>query len=225
MNYDFVKLYKHCQFKWYLKYGLEVESEDLYSPVRNDLLKQLVMDMIIFDEKTAIDNYYNNYPIIENKNVEEVIKASHMYNRVKDILPPGIKEYNYKEVDILVKNRNGKYDLYDVQYEKEYIVSNKLSILKYNIDKEVENLKVLFIPKLESHIFKNEDVSEYRARLRFHLDFFRPEIKEVEYNQDSVNKYIQSIKDIENNDGTELNKNIGFHCYSCEYENICKRSR
>lgn len=224
MNYEFVKMYKHCQFKWYLQYGMGVKDNE-YSPTDSDAIKELIMNTLEFDIESSTKEYYDKYPIINDLHVEEVIKVDFLEDRLH--YPRGISKFNYKDVDIIVDNKDGSYDLYEVVYSKEYEPSGKLSILKYKLKSEmnIRNLKVIHFPDVTLKKLLNETTVEFRKRLLFQLDFFRPKIYDVKYNQLEVDDYLSVVQAIENNDGSELNKNIGFHCYSCEYENICKRSR
>lgn len=225
MKFEFVKLYKHCKFKWYLKYGMEIESEDEYSPTNVDNLKNLIMDTLEFDIDYASKKYYDKYPIISNLHVEEVIKINALENKLN--YPRGILKFNYKNVDIITDNKDGSYDLYEVVHSEEYKETNKLSILKYQLKNEmnIRNLKVLYIPDVILKQLPLENTLEFRNRLLFQLDLFRPKIYDVFYNQASVDKYLEVFEEIKNNPGDDIDKNIGFHCYSCEYENICRRNR
>lgn len=226
MKYEFVELYKHCKFKWYLKYGMEVENENKYSPTNPDLLQNLIMNMFRYHQDDAIEKYYSNFPIINNKHVEEVIKINNMFEKIGRTLSDDIVDINYEDAYIITQNNNEGYNLYQIQYNSEFEKSDKPGILKYKLRNEVhiENLKILYIPHVNVDKLK-ESTSEYRLKLNFYLDLYRPEIYNILYNQESVEDYIKTVKQIENDDGSDLTKNIGFHCYSCEYENICRRNR
>lgn len=92
------------------------------------------------DAKTAIAEYVNSYPIITDEIINETIKMEFLIPKVKNLLPDG--EYELPIItsdylgfmDLLVKNEDGTYDLYDFKYSNNisnYMKSGQLHVYKY----------------------------------------------------------------------------------------------
>lgn len=222
MKFEFVELYKHCQYKWFLKYGMEVD-EDQYNYNNPEILKDLLLDTLEFGITEASQRYYDKFPIINNEHIEEVIKVQNLTDKMEYI--PDIVKFRFEDVDMLVKNVDNSYTLYEVVYNKKYKPTGKLSVLRYKLyeDFNIKHLKTLHFPYLELDKYPLESIEGYRSRLRFSLGMYFMKSYDIEYNHVAVANYLETVEDIENNPGDELLKNNGFHCYQCEYRRICKR--
>ena len=110
----------------------------------------------------GIKLYYENYPIITNEHINEVIKLEHWIPKVQELLPIGAQEIcicdsNYiGYADYISQNNDGTYDLWDFKYSNNidnYLNSQQLHLYKYHYEKQrpsikINSLKYIFIPKI-----------------------------------------------------------------------------
>lgn len=238
MRYSFsmVDLFRQCPFKWFLRYGKKVKIEDDFKPDHPFKIGHLLHDSIELGLDTAINNYYSKFPIIDNPHVEEVIKISKLYPEYINMIPSGENEYKLLTddfigyIDLLVKNNDGTYDIWDFKYSNNidhYKNSMQLHIYKYYFEKitgkKVKNLKYLFVPKVSLKKDFETPSAEFRKQLNEELEKVHPEVVEIKFNSDKVKEYFEIINQIED-PTTKLKKNVGGQCWWCEYEDVCIKS-
>ena len=74
------------------------------------------------DVDTAINEYFNSYPIVTDEMINESIKIRHWVPIVKSMIPEGQHELKIETedfigfIDLLTKNEDGSYDLWDYKY-------------------------------------------------------------------------------------------------------------
>jgi len=131
------------------------------------------------DFKTAIDWYYNQFPVISDEHVTEAMKLEKVILMMKNVLPVGgefevkiedddfvgfidylvdvTKTYNYYNKPVGTVDTNEYYDIYDFKYSNNvdrYLQSGQLHEYKYyfektNPNKKIRNMYFMFAPKCQ----------------------------------------------------------------------------
>lgn len=236
-SYSRVETYKQCKYKYKLRYIDRLKVIPNQDP-NNALYIGTAMHVGI--EKTvndAINDYISNYYTLNNKNIDEIIKLKYLIPKVKDIIPDGVYEYELLSddfkgyIDLLVKNEDGTFDIYDFKYSNNvasYLESGQLHIYKYYLKKlkniEVKNLYFVFIPKCGLRQKNNEAEYEFRKRIIKYLEVEEISIRKIEYDHTKVLKFIDNCLSIE----TEKDFNEKNHtrlCDWCEYKDYCMKGQ
>lgn len=224
-----VETFKNCPYKYKLRYIDELKTLPSDDP-QNPLIIGSAMHLgIEKDVETAINWYYNQYPIITDLHVNEAIKLEKLIPKVKDILPKGQHEIKIETNDFIgfadLVTDNG--DLYDFKYSnhiERYLESKQLHLYKHfrelNCDK-TNNLYYVFIPKLFIRQKKTESLYDFRKRLVEKLEEAEPKIVKIDYDENKIDEFYSDISDIETTKTFEKNENE--NCNYCEYHEYCKK--
>ena len=227
-SYSRVETFKNCPYKYKLRYIDELKTLPSDDP-QNPLIIGSAMHLgIEKDVETAINWYYNQYPIITDLHINEAIKLEKLIPKVKDILPKGQHEIKIETNDFIgfadLVTDNG--DLYDFKYSNnvdKYLDSKQLHLYKHfrelNCDK-TNNLYYVFIPKLFIRQKKTESLYDFRKRLMERLEEAEPKIVKIDYDESKIDEFYSDISDIET---TETFEKVENYCNFCEYENYCKK--
>src|SRR5690606_22270919 len=128
--------------------------------------------------------YYSQYPIITNEHINEAMKLEYLLPQVLDFIKQFDKVEHEVEfevgifhgtADLLVHNEDGTVDLYDFKYSnniENYLKSPQLHIYKYFLEQigyKINRLAFIFIPKVLIRQKKDEDIYQYRQRLKQEL--------------------------------------------------------
>lgn len=187
------------------------------------------------DVNQAINFYYSNYAIITDRHENEVIKLEYfipkLVNLIKSLGDEVIHEIPFQfgsfhgTADLLVKNDDGSWDLYDYKYSNNvdiYCKSRQLHIYKYFLEKmgyKIRNMAFIFIPKTRIYQKKTETVETFRNRLRDTLETMEIKIEYIEYNIDHViSALVDGVTALET---TEYMPNVTRLCDWCEYKKYC----
>ena len=186
------------------------------------------------DVDTAIKEYLNYYPVITDELENEVIKLAYWIPKVKAIIPDGLHEVKIETkdfigfIDLLVKNDDGSYDLYDYKYSNNidsYMKSGQLHIYKDYVEEiykiKIRKLYFVFIPKIQIRQKKTEDLYQFRARLQEELEKNEIQVKEVQYDKNKRIEFLKTIQKIENCHNFD-EKNETRLCDWCEFKLYCK---
>lgn len=160
--------------------------------------------------ESGIKLYYNSYPIITDKHINEAIKLEYWIPKVQELLPVGAHEIcicdsNYiGYADYISQNNDGTYDLWDFKYSNNidnYLNSQQLHLYKYHYEKQrpsikINNLKYIFIPKINIKKKQDEELMTFRRRLREELESSKIQIISVEYDPNKVVDFYSTIKTI-----------------------------
>lgn len=161
------------------------------------------------DVDTAINEYFNSYPIVTDEMINETIKIRHWVPIVKSMIPEGQHELKIETedfigfIDLLTKNEDGSYDLWDYKYSnniENYMKSGQLHIYKDYVE-EVYKIKIrklffVFIPKTSIRQKNDEDLSQFRKRLYKQLEKMEVQIKEVPYDKSKRIEFLETIQEI-----------------------------
>ena len=187
------------------------------------------------DVPTAIQEYYNSYPIISDLHINEAIKLEIVLKKAREILPlsNAIFEYELNTehfkgfIDMLVPISDNEYDMYDFKYSNnidKYMQSPQLSIYKYyfeklNPGKYIRNMYFVFVPKTMIRQKKTEDLYQFRKRLIETLETLSPKVVSVNYNFYKVVDFIENqVNILTCNDYVKNETNL---CDWCEYQAYC----
>lgn len=247
-GYSAVSTFEQCPYRYRLQYieGLKTLPTD--DPTNPLVIGTALHKAIETDIDTAIQEYFNSYPIIDDLHVNEEIKLRYLIPKVKEILPDGIHEVQVVDtnfigtLDLLVpidpevvewgKMPNGTeevYDLYDFKYSNNwmrYMDSRQLHLYKYyfektNPGKKIRNMYFIFVPKVQIRQKKTEDLFQFRQRLLKELDKVQVKKEPVAYNPQKVIDHLEITQVIPQ--VTEYSKNPTRLCDWCEFKNYCQK--
>lgn len=192
------------------------------------------------DMQTAIKKYCFSYPIISDAHINEIIKLEHVIPLARAAIPPGgqfevpIKDKDFiGYIDYLVpicKVGGVEYfDLYDFKYSnnvQSYKKSNQLHLYKFffeknNPGKKIENLYLLFIPKVQIRQKKDESLMEFRQRLQDELSGADVQKVQLDFDYRKVIDFLLEIKAV--NEEKEFPQTESYLCRFCEYQEYCEK--
>ena len=236
MQYSYSRVETHlsCPYKYKLRYVDKLKT--IQAPNADDPL--IVGNTIHLgaekDLQTAIKWYYDNYPIISDRHIEEVMKFEYLIPKIHELLA---NIYVYKKefkinhyrfigiVDLITKNEDGTVDVFDYKYSnnyEKYSESLQLHLYKYFLEEagfKVRKLGFIFITKISIKQKKEESLYQFRKRLQEALKNSKIKIMEVKYDASKVIKYMNNIINI--TEDVEYKKNPSGYCSGCEYEELC----
>ena len=227
ISYSRVECYKNCPYQYKLKYldGLTtIKNQDannalyLGSGIHLGIEKGL---------QVGINEYLNNYYVVTDLNINEIIKYEYLIPKIRDLLPDG-------QYEVLIENEDfkGFIDLltndsiYDFKYSNnidKYLESPQLHLYKYFYEqqsgKKINNLYYIMIPKIMIKQKKTEDLFNFRKRLQKELNNSEIQIVKVDYDENKVIEFLINVKRmLEDN---SFNENTSYLCNWCEFEKFC----
>ena len=230
-----ISTFVQCPYKYKLRYIDGLETFPDYSATNPLAVGTALHNGIETDSERAVRVYFDSFPMATDEHIEEAIKLEAVVARCKEILPAG-GEFEHKIIcgnfigfiDYMVEVEKGVYDIYDFKYSnnrKGYMESGQLHEYKYYLeqseDVRVRKMFYLFAPKINIRKGKIESTEAFRLRLRNALAIIRPEIVEVKYYHQKVEKfYLDSIKC---RDCTDFAKTPSRLCEWCEYFGYCQK--
>lgn len=141
ISHSRVECFEGCPFRYKLRY---IDKYETLKPDNADnplFLGTALHTGIEKDVKTAIEEYFAQYPIITDEHINEAIKLEYQIPKVKSILPQGEYEVQIKDedfigfIDLLVPvEKELKYnykDNYETGYEWEIDVNSAMDDTKY----------------------------------------------------------------------------------------------
>ena len=231
-SYSRVSLFETCPYHFKLKYIDELtEIPDLTRADNPLIIGHALHTGIEHDVETALNEYYNTFPVLTDRIIEEAMKLEILIPKVKDFLETtfeGLKfihEYEintptYKGfVDLIIKAPDGTSMIMDFKYSnniKNYMESGQLHIYKHYLEQEgfkVERLAYLFIPKTSLKQEENEDLFHFRKRLMAAVEESNVKYVPIDFDEMEVIYFQNNIKKIES--ATEWPRNTSGKCFSC----------
>jgi len=235
LGYSAVSAFEQCPFKYKCQYvdGLKtLPTDDAANPL---VIGTALHKGIETDVDTAISEYFDSYPVIDDLHINEEIKLRHLIPKVKEHLPEGIHEVQVTDtnfmgtLDLLVPLGSDEFDLYDFKYinpknQDRYIESRQLHLYKYyfekmNPGKRIRNMCFVFIPKVQIRQKKTEELFQFRQRLMEELDKVQIITSYIEYDPQKVIDHLELTQAILTCD--EYPKNPTRLCEWCDYKNFC----
>lgn len=233
VSHSRIETFKQCGYKYKLRYVDKLKTYFDGDPANPLIIGTALHTGIEKDVKTAIAEYYSNYPVITDQNVEEAIKLEAIIPKCKAVLPDGIYEHKIEcaefigYIDLLVEVEKGVYDLYDFKYSnnvKNYLAGGQLHEYKHYFERttgeKIRDLYFMFAPKVAIRMKKTETPEDFRKRLRAELADKEPQLVKVEYDPDKVVDFLRSAKECRT--ATKFEKNESRLCDWCDYKEYCQ---
>lgn len=233
-SYSRVDCFKKCPYQFKLRYVDGLKTYDEYEAQDALRLGTALHTAIEKDISTAIQEYYNSYPIISDLHINEAMKIENLVEKAIKLLPKGEHEVeidceDFKGyIDLLVSVDKNVYDIYDFKYSNnvdKYMESEQLHLYKYffercNPDKKIRSLYYLIVPKTMIRQKKTEDLYQFRKRLAETLETMQPTLHYVEYDENKVIDFLINTKHCV--ECEEYQKNQTKLCDWCEYQAYCE---
>ena len=108
LGYSAVSTFENCPYQYKLRYINKVEMLDDYEPADALKIGTALHRGIEVDTSTAIQEYFNSYPVISDQHITEAIKLETMIPKVKEVIPEGQHEVFFEygafkgTIDLLV---------------------------------------------------------------------------------------------------------------------------
>ena len=108
LGYSAVSTFENCPYQYKLRYIDNVEMLDDYDPADALKIGTALHRGIEVDTSTAIQEYYNSYPVISDQHINEAIKLETLIPKVKEVIPEGQHEVFFEygafkgTIDLLV---------------------------------------------------------------------------------------------------------------------------
>ena len=245
LSHSRVDCFVKCPFQFKLRYKRKLKTLPNGDPQDALILGHALHTGIEKGLNAAIDEYYNAYPVIDDRHINEALKLEYWLPKIKEILPDGYHEIKIEDEDFLgfidllvpVEEKEGieYFDLYDFKYSNNvdnYMESGQLHEYKYYFEKiypnmRIKNMYFMFVPKCNLKIkYKNktnprdESLSEFRKRIIKDLDDKKIEFVPIEYNSSKVIDFLTNGKHaIECDDYIKCPSRL---CDWCEYQRYCE---
>lgn len=230
-SFSRVSLFEDCPYHFKLRY-IDKLTELPKLDADNALIIGNAMHMgIETDVTTAVEQYYNSFPVMTDRMVEEAMKLEILIPKVKEYLDTNfegfefIHEYkidhpNYVGyVDLILKAPDGTCMVMDFKYSnhiKNYMDSGQLHIYKDYLKQDgfnVKKLAYLFVPKTSIKQKDDEDLFHFRKRLIDDVTKSDVTFVPIEFDEMKTVFFINSIKEIE--EAKTYPKNVSGKCFSC----------
>ena len=236
-SYSRVDCYCSCNYLYKLRYIDKLKTYDDYDPTSPLTLGSALHKGIETDIKTALQEYYNSYPVISDKHIEEAIKLENLIPQVQQILesnyPGGKHEVKIEDdefigyIDYLYPVGDGTYGIIDFKYSNnidKYLESKQLHVYQFKVEQllqiKISKLSFLFIPKIAPRQKKTETITQFRKRIIDTLNSKEIIIKDISYDKSKVDSYLSTANQITKS--KDFPKNITKLCDWCEYKDFCK---
>lgn len=233
-SYSRVGCFTQCQYQFKLRYVKELKTLPDTEPSNALYLGTALHTGLEKTVEDAVEQYYANYPVIDDLQINEAIKLEHIIPKGKKTIPEGEFEVKIEDdefigfIDLLVSKGDNHYDIWDFKYSNNvdrYLESGQLHVYKYFYEKTtghvVDNLYFIFLPKIQIRQKKIEDLYQFRKRLCEELSKAEVRIERVEYNPKKVQEYLETVERIKT--ATEFPKNQTRLCDWCVYQGYCQR--
>ena len=240
-HFSTAECFENCPARFQFRYINEFNTLPTDDPANPLILGTAIHRGMEKDLETAIHEYMQSYPIITDAHINEVIKMEHWIPRMKELLPDGLHEVNFKNgvyegtMDLLVPCTkhdadlpHGQFDLYDFKYSnniEHYMESKQLHVYKHMFEritgKRIRKMFFVFVPKVQIKQKKTESLEQFRSRLQEELNERDIEIKEVIFDPSKVSDFYETCMNISLTQN--FTKNVSYLCDWCEYKEYCQK--
>ena len=235
-HFSTAECFDNCPHRFKLRYLEDLDvipTDDPQNPLR---LGTAIHTGAEKDLQTAVSDYLMSYPVIDDRHINEVIKMEHWIPKLKELLPEGFHEVNFKNdvyegtADLLVpvEGQYAWYDLYDFKYSNNidhYMESRQLHVYKHYLEKtcgiHIRKMFFVFIPKVMIKQKKTETLEQFRIRLKSELEQKEIRIEEVIFDQSKVDDFHETCMNIGLTQ--DFKKNESYLCDWCEYQEYCQK--
>ena len=101
VSYSRVSTHKKCPHQFKLRYVDQLETISNADPQNALILGHALHTGIEHDVRTAVNEYYGAYPIIDDRHVTEAMKLEYLIPKVKEMLPEGEHEVKIETDDFV----------------------------------------------------------------------------------------------------------------------------
>ena len=231
-----IETFKSCLYKYKLRYIDKLQTVPDQAADNALYLGTALHKGIETDVTTAIREYFNNYYVITDQQINEAIKLEYLIPKVKEVLQDVniyAQEFRISSnrfigyADLITKNKDGTVDIFDFKYSnniQNYLESDQLHIYKYFLEQQgfkVDKLGFIFIPKISIKEKKTEDIYQFRKRLVAELETAQIQLIPIKYNKNKVGKFFNNI--INTYEITGYTKNPTRLCDWCDYKLLCMK--
>jgi phage nucleotide-binding protein len=250
-HFSTAECFDNCPHRFKLRYVDNLDVIPTDDPQNPLLLGTAIHKGMEKDLQTAVHDYLMSYPVIDDRHINEVIKMEHWIPKLKELLPEGFHEVNFRNevyegtADLLVpvgKHERMEtalcggsvlcqyeaFDLYDFKYSNNidhYMESRQLHVYKHYLEKTkgifIRKMFFVFIPKVMIKQKKTETIEQFRNRLKSELEQKEIIIKEVIFDQSKVDDFHETCMHIGLTQ--DFKKNRSYLCDWCEYQNYCEK--
>ena len=236
MGYSAVTTYEQCPFRYKCQYKARLKPEKDIEASNPLLIGTALHRGVETDAETAIKEYLDSFPIINDKCIDEEIKLRYLIPKVKAMIPDGTHEVQVVDtnfigtLDFLAPVEDGVFDLYDFKYinaknQDRYADSRQLHLYKYyfektNPGKRIRNMSFILIPKVQIRQKQSETPQGFRMRLVSELEKVQPIRMFIDYDPQKVIDHLEVCQKILQD--SEFPKNPTKLCGWCDYKQICE---
>lgn len=233
-GYSAVNDFKTCPFKYSLNWIQHVEVEEELEANNPLLVGTALHRAIETDFDTAAKEYYQNFNIIDDRHVTEMMKVEVQSRRVKKMIEGSEVLHETKiqdddfmgTIDLLEDIGSGHFNMYDFKYSNNvdsYQQSPQLTIYKHFYEKthrrkKIDKMGFIIVPKSNLKQDKGEDIIMYRRRLL--SDLKEPFIIPVRFDENKLNDYFKTVEEIKHTDAFPRKRNP--FCSWCKYKDLCQ---
>lgn len=232
-SYSRVDLFNNCPYHFKLRYIDKLTELPNYEATNPLIIGTALHEAIERDLDTAVNNYFNSFPVLTDDIILEAMKLEVVVPKVQEFLEQFIgfeliHEYKIDKpdylgfVDLILVAPTKECVVIDFKYSnniKNYLDSGQLHIYKYYLEQDgfnVKKLGYLFVPKVNLKREENEDLFNYRKRILDELEERDVQFVPIEYDEMEVIYFFNAKKRIEkaikNND---FPKNVTGNCFAC----------
>src|SRR5699024_3014714 len=238
LRYSFsrVELFNKCPYHFKLRYIDKLEEMTKFEASNPLLIGTALHEAIEHDLETAIQNYYNSYPILTDEMILETMKLDILVPKVNEWLEQfedfeQIHEYKIERddfvgyVDLILQHKETKECIViDFKYSnhiKNYMESGQLHVYKHYLEEDgfdVKRMGFLFVPKVNRRQdFDNgEDLYDYRNRVLNEVADGQVQFVPIEYDDMEIIYFINSMKKIKKAmKENDYPINVSGNCFSC----------
>lgn len=240
-----VGLFNQCPYKYKLRYLDEVKVVKNQDPDNALYLGIAMHEGLEKGLYKALESYKDNYYLINDQNINELIKLEFLIPLVKEAIPKGIYEMKIEDDDFIgfmdllapvgadgeyVEDDIGIYDLFDFKYSNNvdyYKDSSQLHLYKYQVERKynvkIRDLYYVMIPKVQIKQKKTEDLFQFRRRIQEQLEetFQNFKIIKVDYDPEKVVDFWIDVKRLQESE--DYCKKPSYLCRWCEYQDFCEK--
>lgn len=233
-HFSTAECYDSCPYKFKLQYLDELETLPTDDPANPLILGTAIHRAMETDLETAVQEYMDHYPVIDDRHINEVMKIRYLIPRMKKLIPEGFHEIPFKNdfymgtADLLVPVGKGFYDLYDFKYSNNidhYLQSRQLHVYKHYLEitgnVEIRKMCFVFVPKIQIRQGQKESIYGFRKRLLQELQKAEVQIREVVFDQRKVDDFHHTCMKIAVD--REHKKSHSYLCDWCQYKEFCKK--
>lgn len=231
-SYSRVSLFNDCPYHFDLRYNKKLTELPKYDADNPLIIGHALHSGIEHDVNTALNEYYNSFPVLTDAIIEEAMKLEILIPKVKEYLAKSFSDFEFIHeykidhenyvgfVDLILKAPDGTCMVVDFKYSNNidnYLKSGQLHIYKDYLELDgfdVKRLAYLFVPKTSLKQKETEDLFHFRKRIVDAVEASEIKFVPIQFNEMESIYFKNSIRQIE---GTKdfSKKNTSKKCFSC----------